>query len=296
MVQGKEPSLVSGQVLDASGAPATDVKVYVVWDSPMVDEHWRNTAPDEDFLLGEGVIDGDGYFDIPRPAKMNAMHWAYPRAIVTFVSKTTGIESETITLNIGRPVSIEKQLREGIVYTDRIVDEEGKPIAGVKVTLEEVYKEASHILSAQRELKFADCNQSAWRPSAITDNKGEFSIEGIPAASTLLIRVQHPDFPSQLRFRPSDSSAAEPPHEVSQGALFKNWWVNHHDVIRLRKGTNIELYVVTADGKPASAAEVLPLNSARISSANELGKVDVRLLSSGTIGTIFAVRENQIAL
>jgi RNA polymerase sigma-70 factor (ECF subfamily) len=190
-------STVHGRVVDAEGhAPIADARVELVafeeWmgfgrhvggnlKNPYGERVLRAVTTDEAGLFtlehlpvrtGNAAVDGAG---LPQ----------FMHAFVLAPGYATGLGGVEIT-NDGASLDVNVELWRAATIVGRVVDIEGRPIAGVRVQSTEVVTRADREAGRQQRTRYEarECTDAVVRSRRLSDAQGRYEISGVPVSTT----------------------------------------------------------------------------------------------------------------
>jgi beta-lactamase regulating signal transducer with metallopeptidase domain/thiol-disulfide isomerase/thioredoxin len=211
------PGVMHVRVLRPDGKPFPGVKLHAgVWT------HNEKFEPNRDYKS-----DPKGQADIVLPHSLYILRiWADKPGFVSQV-----IHWENLPRDKRRPVPehLEIRMQPGTVIGGRVVDEDGKPISGADVSVENFASGTgtfSHWEPAEGDLR--------------TDRDGRWKLDNMPPGDLENVRVtpKHPDFISP------DQGADVPFSELRAQTA----------VVRMKRGIRVSGKLTTSDGKPVAGA------------------------------------------
>lgn len=233
----EEKVSVKGALLGADGKPEAGARVlaYVNTGRPAV--------------AAQTLTDGAGRFSAEFTPKENK-----PNQYVDLlaVSKSGAIAWKMLPC---APVDgLKIQFKQPAGVSGRVANKDGKPVAGVKVTL---YDAADDDYG---KMFFLGAMESDV-PSAVTDADGRFKISGIPAGGTISLRARHPSYSQSYAWSvPVGSDRNEAKEIVLENAMRISGTVRHAETkkpaadttVTLETSTDVKCIAVTdADGQYA---------------------------------------------
>ncbi|MBN2218468.1 MAG: carboxypeptidase regulatory-like domain-containing protein, partial [Pirellulales bacterium] len=199
-------------VLDPDGKPLPEAKVHAsIWTEEKDFKHNRDYMTD-----AAGVVQ----VELPKTYSIVRL-WASKKP---FVTRFVHWEQNELAGVKGLPEETTVQLRPGVTIGGRIVDEQGKPIAGVKVEL------FSH-------------------DAVTTDADGRWQIDCVANDSKkkLLLSVVHPDYVSDERWGELQKEAG-----ITTAMLR-----DQTATLTMKRGITVQGQVTDPDGKPIKDAIVV---------------------------------------
>ena len=180
-----EPDVMRVKVLDPEGKPLPEAKVHAgIW----TDE--KDFKSNQDYKTG-----ADGIAEVRLPPTYSAVViWSGKRRFVTMISQWRENELAGARLPEEYTVRLETAVSAG----GRIVDEAGKPIAGVKV---EVMGSGGQPDNGDARTGY-DYLLAEEEGAVTTDQAGRWRIDGVPKnkETQLRLRVFHPDYVSDAHW------------------------------------------------------------------------------------------------
>jgi len=131
---GAAAATLRGRVTDEAGAPLADVRVRVA--IPAIDMRFIHTDTPHKILETKSDAKGDYRLEFPEIAKptkisIDAMKPGYRRLVGTLMS---GGDAKRVEVAPGTAVEASLTLKPALYFAGTVVDEEGKPIAGVEIS------------------------------------------------------------------------------------------------------------------------------------------------------------------
>lgn len=195
------PGLISGTVLLPSGEPAVNAPVILYWNKPFAG---TKTANDGSFTLK---------VDVERIESEVGDDW--PRMAIASTKEGSGPSWEILG-RVTDTKSVELQLVEDTPITGRILDQQGRPVQGATVTIQNLHRATDEnlegflkasrdqptqlwlyerdsmlYLSPEAVLQLQGIKDQR-RPSALTDADGRFSLSGFGKDRSLFATIQGP--------------------------------------------------------------------------------------------------------
>jgi RNA polymerase sigma factor (sigma-70 family) len=198
---------VVGRVLDPDGKPVPGASVLVYGALKQADDRPGAGAP---AAIGHGACDGTGQFRLDAPPMSSATHYIVGAAAV---ARGYGTGWVNLDVDADAPVA-EITLRPEQVIVGRLFDLQGRPAAGVRVSVEGMgypdrrphrppeYIEGVHFWQGHQTK-----SPEAWPDPAITDADGRFELRGIGQGVRVLLMADDPRFARQRIVVDTDSSA-----------------------------------------------------------------------------------------
>ncbi len=227
-------------VLDPDGRPMPDAAVHAsIWTEE------ENFKSNQDYVTN---VEGAVQVALPKTYSIVRI-WARKPSFATTFSHW---EQNELSSGVKLPEKYFVQLERVVSAGGRIVDEEGKPIAGAKVRA--ILNETRPVNGDQRTSY--DIWLATEDATAVTGADGRWRIDNMPnnPKAELLVTVLHPDYVQSYR----------------RGELQEEAGVTTADFLKqtatltLRRGATINGAVTDAEGKPIKNALVLKRNDAMI--------------------------------
>ena len=177
---------IHGRVTGADGKPTADASVAAI---AMRVAHGRGgDLEPPGTVLGESRTDADGRYQFEL-AKVSLKTHLYPKLI----ARAGGSALAWKSLNLDAAdteASFELQPEQPV--TGRLVDIEGQPAAGVQLRVAGITPRVAGDQSSSEGVGFFEARQfpAAWPQLIVTDDKGSFTIGGIPKDHGLLLRTE----------------------------------------------------------------------------------------------------------
>jgi RNA polymerase sigma factor (sigma-70 family) len=181
---GPEPRIgpaLTGTVRDPAGAPVPGAQIALLVRDPYA----PGARGLRDTVAATATADARGRFWVPVPdfptwfpERVVVLQAAAPgRAPVTVPVRGVGSGNLSLHLSVGRPL------------TGRLMDEDGRPVAGAVVRV-------VRIGDAVLEVPLGDQAQSlpGWPGAATTGADGRFSFPGLAGCENVWLRAEHPRF------------------------------------------------------------------------------------------------------
>jgi RNA polymerase sigma factor (sigma-70 family) len=222
------------QVLDPDGRPARNVRVHVsIWTDEKDFKHNRDYPTDD---TGAALVELPGTYRIVR------LFISKPPLVAMFV------HWEENELKAGKRIPDEYtiQLERGTAAGGRIVDENGKPIAGARVQV----RLENGVRPAQGDPQTGyDPGLAEGDDAAITGAEGRWHIDNVPrnAKVELSLLVTHPDYASDEIWGETQHTAA-----ITAAKLLER-----SATLKLKSGTVIRGRVTDELGKPITDAIIV---------------------------------------
>jgi RNA polymerase sigma factor (sigma-70 family) len=197
---------VAGRVLDPQGKPVPGASVMVYGALKHAGDRPGADAP---AAIGQAVCDGSGRFRLDAPSMSSATHYMVGAAAV---ARGYGTGWVNLDVDADSPVA-EITLRSEQVIEGRLFDVQGRPAAGVKVSVEGMgrpdrrfdrppeFIEGIHFWQGHQTK-----SPEAWPGPATTDGEGRFVLRGIGQGVRLLLMADDPRFARQRIFVDTDAS------------------------------------------------------------------------------------------
>jgi Carboxypeptidase regulatory-like domain len=142
-VAGVQPASLRGRVTDFKGKPLADVRVRVA--IPKTDMRFVDSSTNHKLLTTKTDANGDYRLEIPTikkstTASLDAMKPGFQRLVGTLMS---GGDERSVKLAPGVAATADLSLQPALYFAGKVVDEEGKPIAGVTIASDLVFANRS---------------------------------------------------------------------------------------------------------------------------------------------------------
>ena len=229
------------RVVDHAGKPIVGAKIHAsIWD---VDPTKRGDLPNRDY-----TTDDRGVANVERMRELRILRlWAsHPDFVCLFAHWEDGEHDNGRLL----PAEFTFVLPKGVEIGGRIVDEAGKPVAGVRV--EATLSDQSPVVPDQRHVLF-----NRWlaleKDSAVSDQDGQWLVKNVPANfdrdadNRVSLRFNHPDY---LPI-PGDRPQAIQPTFAADALRTRNLKTI------LKPGIRLEGIIGDPSGKPVAGAVVI---------------------------------------
>ncbi len=248
---------VAGMVVDGMGNPVQGAQVLVEDNPYSLDIDWLASMPERDFVLGSATTDALGRFRIAwRVKEVNALDNYNHSAVLVVSARGYAIAHRNFTLNWVQDFR-EIKLAAGVDCIGHVVDESGRPLGDAQVLLDGVYRDMGriHFLSSSDGILSFIGRTS--RPQTKTDADGRFRIPGLSSGEMVLLRINHPEFPSVRKFHPIDAASPGKMQSTENTGEFGNWYTEYGKQIRMRAGKSITVKAVdNASGSPLPGVEI----------------------------------------
>ncbi|GAA4453163.1 carboxypeptidase-like regulatory domain-containing protein [Novipirellula rosea] len=200
-VLAEVPASISGIVLQPDGKPAADAPVMLYWHKPFAK---TKTTKDGAFTLK---------VDIDRIKTEVGEEW--PRMAIASISDSSG-PGWQILGRVTDPTTVELQLVVDVPVTGKILDQQGRPVEGAKVTIQNLHRakdenldgflkasrdqptrtwlyerDSMLYLSPEAVLKLQGIKDQR-RPYAVTDADGKYSLSGFGKNRSLFATIEGP--------------------------------------------------------------------------------------------------------
>jgi beta-lactamase regulating signal transducer with metallopeptidase domain len=177
---------IHGRITGADGKPTAGANVAAI---AMRVAHGRGgDLEPPGTVLGESQTDADGRYQIELPVVSSKTH-LYPKLIAR--AGGSALAWKALNLDaVDTEASFELQPEQPV--TGRLVDIEGQPAAGVQLRVAGITPRVAGDQSPFEGVGFFEARQlpAAWPQPIVTDDKGSFSIGGIPKDHGLLLQVE----------------------------------------------------------------------------------------------------------
>jgi protocatechuate 3,4-dioxygenase beta subunit len=198
--EAEAPKLtVSGKAVDQDGKPVANAKVVLrEWSSYRRGEN--PFAPIDDVLAATST-DEQGQFsfrDVPSRPFTQAWPEPAPWDVVVQAEGYALGWQHLAAASEPEPLSIVMEPEAKIA--GQVVDQEGKPVAGARVSAEELALLGSPMRSDLPEPDRLDLGMSQAAPATQTDAQGHFQLAGLPSSMRITLMVRHDDFVRQPIF------------------------------------------------------------------------------------------------
>lgn len=225
------------RIADEEGNPLDGAKLYIgIW---YFKGYQGEKMPKSYTADSQGIVD----LKLPRRLEILRLWPSKPGFVPEFTNFGNGLHEEGNLL----PENYEFRLAKGTSLGGKIVDENGKPVAGVKVDV--TVQRAEPLWDANPEpmistwLTDADFQDG----SAVTDKAGKWQINNAPAPTDVTdyefqLRITHPSFASDSKFGELQSQ-----QKITTAALR-----DKTARIVLSRGKQVKGVVVDAEGKPVT--------------------------------------------
>lgn len=268
-------SRFNGHVMDMSGQAIVGARVVISWAEAQNDPLLDTSVPAGDNVLGSATSNEDGVFSIQWSDIVPRFFEKQPYRTYLYVFHDDYVPmQQRITLDDSGSIEMAIKLRQGMRYSDKVIDESGKPVQGAIVRLEAMYRSVKDTLFVTHtDDSYVYFDQSN-APTARTDEKGLFEFKSVPPDGLILIRIQHPDHAVALRFRSTSGEAPDVPEVANNETPFRILWDDFDETITLRNGTKRTITVKDrASGHPIPDVEVCALFGGQVSTSDSNGTV-----------------------
>jgi RNA polymerase sigma factor (sigma-70 family) len=196
----------AGRVLDRDGKPVHGAKLYAVYYTPKV-----LPVPER------GTSDADGRFKFTVPTKefdKSASARPWDETVVYAVAPGFGLNLMTLDMRIPNRTDLTLNLaKDDVPITGRIIDLQGKPVAGAAVTVHELWwpsagGDLTNFVAALRKTRELNSTLIGQRmaqtgiwmgrdvgrilPPTITDADGKFKLTGVGRERVVKLRIEGP--------------------------------------------------------------------------------------------------------
>jgi RNA polymerase sigma factor (sigma-70 family) len=228
------PQAMRVVVLDPQGKPLPGAKVHSsIWT------HEKDVKANRDY---ETDAAGAALVELPKSFYILRL-WASKKPFVAMFSHW---EQNELVSGAAVPAAYTMRLETAVTAGGRVVDEQGRPIAGAKMQVS---------ISGEKKPAHGDGRTfyNTWlaeRDDApTTDAHGRWQITGVPAPSSveLSLIVTHPDFRSDEIWQQSQKASGVTTAMLRQGTA----------VVTLKRGVVVTGRVTDPDGKPIKDAIVI---------------------------------------
>lgn len=238
-------------VLDPQGKPLTGAHVHAdIWFDNRRNQAGHTEAPPD--TAGDYETDATGIAQVQVPETFHGLTLrASARHLVSIV---TGWSSIELAGSKKMPAEFTLRLESGHTAGGRVVDEQGKPIAGGKVLV----LATPHGRPANSDGSTAyDFRLATGKDAATTDAEGRWRIRNVPRVDTgLQILVSHPDYVSDETWGEAERAAGVTTEMLLQGTA----------TVTLTRGVIMRGRVTDAAGKPIKDAIVVRGDKPRFAS------------------------------
>ncbi len=176
-------------ITDDEGKPLPGAKVFV--------SYWEVEGGGKDYPSRSFAVDTAGVARVPRPRRIHILRlWpAHAGYVPEFLNFGEGTHDEGEQI----PDRLHFRLARGTKLSGRIVDEEGKPIAGAKVEVSIDVREPAWGPNADPMISTWLTDEDFNSPAPITDADGRWSIDNAPAAEgtkeyEFRLKITHKDY------------------------------------------------------------------------------------------------------
>jgi RNA polymerase sigma factor (sigma-70 family) len=183
-----ETMVVTGQVVDAQGkaVPGARISVVAAVESPLRNTHWPEAVPQ---VLGEGKADAQGKFRLTVPRTSRARH---AETFLLAASPGHGLARAGFDVDARQP-DLKLALAPEQVVHGRLINLQGLPAQKVRVRVLKIVGEKKQQNALMIELPTPPRGLTTWPGPATSDDKGRFTLKGLPAHSTLTLQVEGDD-------------------------------------------------------------------------------------------------------
>lgn len=181
---------ISGKVTDEEGKPVADA-IVVLRDASMSRAMGSGAIND---VLAKTTTRSDGTYSFDQLG-LQVNEWGFTSAQLFCVSANKigfkYLSAVRDYSSLAQNTDIE--LVDTADVTGRVVDADGKPVAGTLVRMGYLSK---HVGGIQKQIPF---NDRLINPESMTDDDGRFELPGLPSGFAVRLNLQHSDFATKLR-------------------------------------------------------------------------------------------------
>lgn len=252
-----------GTVVDADGKPVAGAKVYLrEWSRARVSESPFDRNPQDVLATQRTAADGTFRFEkVPAPSFERDWSDEAPWDVVV-VGEGYGMGwGHLRSAEDKAPVTL--KLPEEAKLTGRLVDDQGRPIAGAEVRLHELAGLGSRIRDFSGPADRLDLGWSQLTPRAHTNAKGRFAIGGLPPEMRAILIAEHDQYQREViyaattdRTQPELKDTSYSPEGKREEISYKVYTGDF--TVELKLGLHVRGRVLFADTKsPCPAAKVM---------------------------------------
>ena len=249
----KQTSEISGRIVHPDGKPAAGAHVAAIGMKIQPDRGGDLTPGGE--VLAEATTDDDGCY---RLSLIGVSSKTHRHANLTARADDGGLAWQRLDLDAAE-VDASFELPHEEPIRGRLIDVQGQPAAGVRVSIRSVsVTSKTGIHNAGVGFRSMDDPPQAWPQPLTTDEQGRFVIRGVPPGHGVLLATQKTD-----RFAPQDEalntgmSEGRGEHDQTYRSQVKNVKVGEEAVLTLAAAQIFEGVVRYEDtGQPAPHARL----------------------------------------
>jgi RNA polymerase sigma factor (sigma-70 family) len=183
-----ETMAVTGRVVDAQGKAVAGARISVVAavKSLLRNTHWPESVPQ---VLGEGKADEQGKFRLTVPRTSRARH---AEVFLLAASPGHGLARAAFDVDVKQPDVKVALAKEQFVH-GRLINLQGLAARKVRVRVLKIVGEKKQKNALTIELRALPKGLTTWPGPATSDDKGRFTLKGLPADSALTLQAEGDD-------------------------------------------------------------------------------------------------------
>lgn len=265
-----------GFVASKKGTRIEGAKIFITWTDAINDPELDSSIPPIDRILGSAISGPDGYYEI----RWNQPHIPGrgerdPAFLLTVLHPKWVPLQRTLWLRESGDIRATIQMKAGVKYEGRVVDELHRPIANAKVRLEafcsDTGKGSFFLHQTGGSCNFMGLSETL---TATTDLNGDYFFPSLPKSKFVLLRVQHPEYPTATRIRNTTDTLLSDDDPKKKNTQLEEWWADYDDDIHMGAQGHLEITVRDKDSKkPIEGVEVAPFRGGISAFADREGKV-----------------------
>ncbi|QDV48051.1 M56 family metallopeptidase [Gimesia fumaroli] len=246
----KQPLIVRGTITGPDEKPAAGARVAVV--ASKKNDGWPLTRE----LLGEGVTDTAGYFELSLKNYSSKIH-----SLPSLIARTnqSGFAWRTVDLT-SNPTQADLKLPPEQLIQVRFVNPEGRPAAQLPVELTSIFPTSKDQMHLEPALGIAGPTSKSkiWPTSLQTDAQGLLTLRNIAAGNGLFLKITGTeDFAPQSLLLNSGLPGERGENDGTYRAIFKNIKPGEIATIVLSPAQFFEGIVLLGESsKPAANARI----------------------------------------
>lgn len=266
-----------GHITSEKGEVIEGAKIVITWTDSQNNPELDPSIPPNDRILGSATSGRDGSYAIRwNGPTIPGRREQEPRFYLTVLHPLWAPLQRGLLLDGSGDIRATIQMQPGVAYQSRVVDQDGQPVAGATVRLEGCYasvKRTSFLSKTDGVQLFMDLSETL---IATSDEKGEFRFPCLPKSECVLLRVHHPAYESELRFRTTTGSVPQVPDMSNLIPGCKEMWNDLEDDIHLGVSRRERILVRERTSQlPIVGAEVAPYFSGMSAKTDEEGYVEL---------------------
>lgn len=276
-----------GHVTSEKGEVIEGAKIFITWTDSQNDPALDPSIPPFDRLLGTAISGSDGSYAISWNAPtIPKRREQQPRFYLTVLHPMWAPLQRSLLLDDAGDIRATMQMPSGVAYQSRVVNKDGQPVADATIRLEGCYasiKQTSFMSKVDGVQLFMDLSETL---IATSDEKGEFRFPCLPKSALVLLRVHHPAFESEARFRTTNEPIPQIPDTSNYIPGSKELWDDLAEDIHLGESKRERILVRDRLSLlPVAGAEVAPYYSGISAKTDERGYAELpigqRALANG---------------